>query len=134
GVVLGPLAVRTAPDPDDPRAVRLAISADLDPSSEFATDLLDHVAAAEPDQYISIGDFPYTDNGPPAMTVGEYRARHAELRTAPRVRSFLRTVGVRAIYDDHEFRNDWDAHWVAEEPARYAAAMQVWDEFFPLRD
>jgi phosphodiesterase/alkaline phosphatase D-like protein len=41
-------------------------------------------------------------------------------------------MAVRAIYDDHEFRNDWDAHFVALEPERYAAAMQTWEEFFPL--
>ena len=40
---------------------------------------------------------------------------------------------VRAIYDDHEFRNDWNPAFVASEPTRYAAAMQVWDEFFPVR-
>jgi alkaline phosphatase D len=134
GAELGPCQVRTAPAADDPRPVRIAISADLDQSPEFDTDVLDQVAATAPDIYLSIGDFPYTDNGPPAMTVDEYRARHAQLRTAPRVRRFLQAVGVRAIYDDHEFRNDWDAHWVAVEPDRYAAAMQVWDEFFPLRD
>ncbi|MBV8755690.1 MAG: alkaline phosphatase D family protein [Deltaproteobacteria bacterium] len=133
GTRLGPHTVRTAPSPDDPRPVRLAVSADLDPSPEFVSDLLEQLAAAAPEVYVSIGDFPYTDNGPPAMTVPEYRARHAELRTSPPVRACFDTMGVRAIYDDHEFRNDWDAMWVAAEPDRYAAAMQVWDEFFPVR-
>jgi phosphodiesterase/alkaline phosphatase D-like protein len=130
---LGPHRVRTAPRPDDPRAVRLAISADLDPSSEFDSDLLVHLAAADPELYISIGDFPYTDNGPPAVTVAEYRARHAEMRTKPQVRTWLQSVGIRAIYDDHEFRNDWDAMFETAEHDRFVAAMQVWDEFFPLR-
>jgi len=134
GALLGPHRVRTAPRPDDTRAVRIAFSADLDPSPEFESDLLGHLIDADPDLYISIGDFPYTDNGPVAQTVDEYRARHVELRAAPRVRRFLQSVGVRAIYDDHEFRNDWDAMFRAAEASRYAAAMQVWDEFFPLRD
>jgi alkaline phosphatase D len=124
---------QTAPSPDDPRPVRLAVSADLDPSPEFASDLQAHLAALAPELYISIGDFPYTDNGPPAMTVPDYRARHAELRTSPPTRAWMQAMGVRAIYDDHEFRNNWDAMFVAAEPERYAAAMQVWDEFFPLR-
>ncbi|MDB4958450.1 MAG: Phosphodiesterase/alkaline phosphatase [Myxococcales bacterium] len=133
GVRLGPHHVRTAPSADDARPVRIAVSADLDPSPEFTSDILSHLTAADPEVYVSIGDFPYTDNGPPAVTVTGYRARHAELRTDPGVRSWLETVGVRAIYDDHEFRNDWDAMFEAAERDRFVAAMQVWDEFFPIR-
>ena len=133
GILLGPHTVRTAPDPSETRAVRLAVSADLDPDPSFDSDLLVQLAAIAPEVYVSIGDFPYTDNGPVAMTVPEYRQRHAELRTAPKVRACFDTMGVRAIYDDHEFRNNWDASWVIAEPSRYAAAMQVWDEFFPVR-
>lgn len=133
GTRLGPHTVRTAPADSDAGPVRIAVSADLDPSPEFDSTLLAQLAAAAPDLYVSIGDFPYTDNGPPAMDVPTYRARHAELRTTPKVRACFDTMGVRAIYDDHEFRNNWDAMFVASEPARYAAAMQVWDEFFPVR-
>jgi phosphodiesterase/alkaline phosphatase D-like protein len=133
GIALGPHNVRTAPDPADTRAVRLAVSADLDPDPSFDSDLLVQLTAVAPELYVSIGDFPYTDNGPVAMTVDEYRQRHAELRTAPKVRACFDTMGIRAIYDDHEFRNNWDASWVMKEPSRYAAAMQVWDEFFPVR-
>ncbi|HZJ63024.1 MAG TPA: alkaline phosphatase D family protein, partial [Kofleriaceae bacterium] len=125
--------VRTAPADDDPRPVRIAVSADCDPNPEFASGMLDAIVDAEPELMISLGDFPYTDNGPPAQTVADYRARHVELRGHPPVRTLLEACGLRAIYDDHEFRNDWDARFVASEPARYAAAMQVWDEFFPLR-
>lgn len=124
---------RTAPSADDPRPVRLAVSADVDPSREFESDIMERIAAASPDLYVSLGDFPYTDNGPPAATVAEYRARHAEARTSPHVRALLRAVGVRAIYDDHEFRNDWDAMRRDEDRSRYDAAVQAWDEFFPLR-
>jgi hypothetical protein len=130
---LGPHRVRTAPRPDDPRPVRLAVLADVDPSPAFASGMLDALVAEDPELAISLGDFPYTDNGPPAATVADYRARHAELRTHPPVRRLLEACGMRAIYDDHEFRNDWDARFVAAEPARYAAAIQTWDEFFPLR-
>ena len=93
-----------------------------------------HLVAAAPELYVSIGDFPYTDNGPVAETVALYRERHAALRADPRARALFEATGVRAIYDDHEFRNNWDAHFAALEPARYAHAVQVWDEFFPLRD
>lgn len=127
------LRARTAPLATDPRPVRLAVSADYDPHPMFETDLVAHVLAAEPELFVSLGDFPYTDNGPPAMTVDAYRSRHALGRSAREARRLFEGVGVRAIYDDHEFRNDWDAMRAAEEPARYAAAVQVWDEFFPVR-
>jgi alkaline phosphatase D len=124
--------VRTAPRDDDPRPVRIAIGADVDPDPAFETDLVEHLIEAAPELYISLGDFPYTDNGPPAQTLAEYRERHAQLRVAPRVRELLGAVGIRAIYDDHEFRNNWDAGFVAAEASRYAAAIAAWDEFFPL--
>ncbi|HEX2690780.1 MAG TPA: alkaline phosphatase D family protein, partial [Kofleriaceae bacterium] len=129
---IGPHRVRTAPRPDASRPVRIAIWADVDPSPEFDSGMCDALIAEDPELHITIGDFPYTDNGPPAQTVPEYRARHVEVRTHPPVRGVLETAGLRAIYDDHEFRNDWDAHFVALEPERYAAAMQTWEEFFPL--
>lgn len=124
---------RTAPRPDDRRPVRLAISADIDPYPEFISDIIGHVVAAKPELFISLGDFPYTDNIPAAHTEAVYRERHAQARTDPRVRHLLEAVAMRSIYDDHEFRNDWDAAFVEAEPARYAAAMKVYDQFFPQR-
>lgn len=133
GMRLGPHRVRTAPRADEPRPVRLAIIADYDPSPEFASGMLDAVIAAEPELVIAIGDFPYTDNGPPAQTVAQYRERHAVLRSHPGVRALLEACGLYAIYDDHELRNDYDAWFATAEPERCAAALQVWDEFFPVR-
>lgn len=134
GARLGPYRVRTAPPADDPRPVRLAVSADIDPNPEYASELLAHLAAASPELYVSLGDFPYADNGPDlALTVDAYRRRYTDTLTEPTLRAWLETVGVRAIYDDHEFRNDWDQMFATTETSRYAAAMQVWDEFFPVR-
>jgi len=135
GLRLGPHRAVTAPRDDDPRAVRLIVSADLDPIPEFENGLVAEIAAAEPDVFVSIGDFPYTDDGPVvATTVDEYRDRHLALRGAASVRPLFEAAAISAIYDDHEFRNNWDASFVVAEPARYAAAMQVWDEYFPLRN
>ncbi|HEX5064109.1 MAG TPA: alkaline phosphatase D family protein [Kofleriaceae bacterium] len=134
GVELGPHHVRTAPLADDPRPVRIAVSADVDPNLEFDSELLAHCAAASPEVFVSIGDFPYADNGPDvAVTVDAYRNRYAQTVTAPRQRAWLQAMAVRAIYDDHEFRNDFDGMYRVAEASRYAAAMQVWDEFFPVR-
>lgn len=131
---LGPHAVTTAPAEDDPRAVRIAVFADVDTSPEFDSDIVAHVVAAEPDLLVSLGDFPYTDNGPVAETLETYRERHAELRTLAKVRALLEAAPLRAIYDDHEFRNNWDAAFAAAEAERYRAAITVWDEFFPVRE
>jgi phosphodiesterase/alkaline phosphatase D-like protein len=133
GAALAPHRIRTAPRAGDPRPIRVAIVADYDPSPEFANGVIDAVIAAAPELVISIGDFPYTDNGPPAITVPEYRARHAETRRHPPVRALFEAAGAYAIYDDHEVRNDWDGRARLDEPERYAAAVQVWDEFFPQR-
>src|SRR5437762_3199045 len=68
GLPLGPHRVRTAPRAGDPRPVRVAVTADYDPNPAFASGLIDAILAAAPELVISIGDFPYTDNGTPAMT------------------------------------------------------------------
>lgn len=125
----------TAPADDDPRPVTFAIVADLDPNPRFDNDLVDHVVAAAPDLIIGLGDLPYCDNGPDvAKTPAEYRAVHAEARAHERFRPLFQAAPLRAIYDDHEYRNNWDAAFVASEPERYRAAVDVWDEFFPVRD
>jgi phosphodiesterase/alkaline phosphatase D-like protein len=135
GTKHGPFRAVTAPALEDGRPVKLAIIADLDPSSRFESDLVDHVVAAAPDLLIGLGDIPYCDNGPDlAKTPAAYRDRHAEARAHDRFRPLFQAAAMRAIYDDHEFRNNWDAAFVAEEPERYRAAVDVWDEFFPIRD
>src|SRR5688500_5400859 len=40
--------VRTAPRADDPRPVRIAVSADIDPNPEFASGVFEQLAAASP--------------------------------------------------------------------------------------
>ncbi|MCX5747491.1 MAG: alkaline phosphatase D family protein [Proteobacteria bacterium] len=127
------LVVRTAPRDDDPRPVTIAIGADLDPDPSFDSPIFDAITRHAPELFISLGDFPYTDDGPPATTPAAYRERHLALRRMPPIGELLATTGIRAIYDDHEFHNDWNATFVAREPDRYAAAMTVWDEFFPMR-
>jgi alkaline phosphatase D len=131
GTHLAPLRGRLAPV--DARPVRIAVIADIDPNPDFDTDICAHLVAADPDLLVGLGDFPYTDNGPVAETLAAYRERHAEIRMHPPIRALLDAMPLRAIYDDHEFRNNWDAAFVAAEPARYGAAIAVWDEFFPVR-
>jgi alkaline phosphatase D len=131
GVASDPGWLVTAPD--DPRPVRLAVVADLDVDPTFDSPILDHLTAAAPDLVVAIGDFPYADNAPGAVSLDEYRERHLLLRSADKVERWLRTTSLRAIYDDHEVGNNWDAASVARDPARHAAALAAWDEWFPVR-
>ncbi len=112
------------------RPVTIAFSADIDLDPQFASPIFTTLAAAAPDLFVSLGDWPYADNPPGAVTLDEYRARHAAVRTPDIIQRWLATTSVRAIYDDHEVKNDWDARVPA---ARVAAAMQAWDEWFPVR-
>lgn len=133
GGAYGPLAFVTAPADDDPRPARLLVSADVDPSAEFTSPIFDTIAAATPDLFVSLGDWPYADNGPPATTRDEYEERHAGARLEPRFAPWLAASSFRAIYDDHEFLNDWDGDNRAREPERHAAALAAWDAWFPRR-
>jgi alkaline phosphatase D len=113
--------------------VRIAFSADLDVDPIHHSPILETLEAAAPDLYVSLGDWPYADNAPGAITLPEYRARHLEARGADKVQRWLSTVGVRAIYDDHEVGNNWDAEISIADPPRLAAALTAWDEWFPVR-
>ncbi|MCE9578596.1 MAG: alkaline phosphatase D family protein [Deltaproteobacteria bacterium] len=119
-----------ATPPAGPRPVRIAYSADIDLDPQFASPIFQTLAAADHDLFVSIGDWPYADNPPGAITLAEYRARHAAVRTPDIIQRWLATTSVRAIYDDHEVKNDWDPRVPA---ARVDAAMQAWDEWFPIR-
>jgi hypothetical protein len=132
GLELLPYRARTAPEPDSQARLSLHLAADIDTNPLFETSIFSHMIDMRPDLTLTMGDFPYTDNGPPAITVDDYRRVHAEMRTHSRIAPWLRSTGVRAMYDDHEFRNDWSPRFTEAEPARYQAAIKVWDEFFPL--
>jgi alkaline phosphatase D len=126
--------VRTAPSADSPRPVRLAIAADFDPAQSYDRDPIASLIAEQPELVIAIGDFPYADDGPHvAITLPAYRDRYAAMRLDPRMQALQEVVAFRAIYDDHEYRDNWDPQMASDDAPRFAAAMQTWDEFFPVR-
>ncbi len=131
--VLDPHRFVTAPAVTDERAVRLAWSADIDPDPLYDSPMFETLAAAEAEVFVSLGDWPYADNPPAAQTVDEFRAAHLAARSAAKLQAWLHGTSVRGILDDHEIRNDWDARFAESEPERSAAALQVWDEWFPRR-
>jgi alkaline phosphatase D len=123
---------RTAPPSDADADVRLVFSADIDTDPLFDSNIFASLRTSGADFFVSLGDWPYADNAPGAWTVGEYRERHRQGRMDRRLQGWLRTMGVYAIYDDHEARNDWDAKFRDSEGDRIVNALQVWDEWFPL--
>ena len=128
-----PFAFVTAPADDDERAVRLAWSADLDLDPAYASPILDAAIGVAPDAFVSLGDWPYADNGPVALTLADYRDRHRRARADAGTQRWMQTTSFRCIYDDHEVRNDWDLGSWAREPDRHLAGLRAWDDYFPVR-
>ncbi len=126
--------LRTAPPAAEPAGLTLLYSADIDLNPAFDSPIFQTMATSGADFFVSLGDFPYADNAPGAWTVDEFRIKHRDVRVGPKVQQLLRSMGVFAIYDDHEARNNWDGRFAVSEASRIAAAVQVWDEWFPLRD
>lgn len=124
---------RTAPGDDQAAPLHMLVAADLDLDPIYDSPILATMAATGADLFVSLGDWPYADNAPVALSVDEYRARHAVARNHPRVRPLLQAMSARAIYDDHEAYGDWSGTERAS-PVRLDAALGVWDEWFPLRD
>ncbi|MBZ0238156.1 MAG: alkaline phosphatase D family protein, partial [Deltaproteobacteria bacterium] len=133
GRVLSPHVIVTAPRADDPRPVRLAWSADIDPDPAYDSPIFETLADQAAEVFVSLGDWPYADNPPLPETLAEYRERHVWARSAAKLQRWLHGTSVRAILDDHEVRNDWDAGTYAADTARHVAALQAWDEHFPRR-
>lgn len=133
GRVMAPHVIVTPPRVDDTRPVRIAWSADIDPDPVYDSPIFETLADERADVFVSLGDWPYADNAPFPETIDDYRRRHVEARSMARLQRWLHGTSVRAILDDHEVRNDWDAGTFAADPERHVGALQVWDEWFPRR-
>ena len=127
-------AFRTAPafhaEPD----LHLLFSADIDFDPMYETEIFDTMTGSGADFFVCLGDWPYTDNGGAAQSIGEFRDRHRAARRLVAMQDLLRVMGVYAIYDDHEVFDDWDASYREENPDVVSNALTVWDEWFPLRE
>ncbi|MEZ4399750.1 MAG: alkaline phosphatase D family protein [Kofleriaceae bacterium] len=129
----GPMRFATAPPDAQPAAARLVVTADVDEDPAYLSDLADQVAALAADLDVSLGDWPYTDNYRASITRDDFEARYLRSWVTPRFDAWMRSTSFRAIYDDHEFGNDWDGGDRDAEPARFAAATAAWDAWFPRR-
>lgn len=121
----------TAPLANTPAAVRFAWTADADPSDAFANNLPALLHSRAPQFTLTVGDFPYADNGD-SRTADDYHARHREFREHQRLGPWMSRGSFVPMYDDHEIRNNWDSSIFQTEPARAQAAMQAWDEWYGI--
>ena len=119
GTRLGPHFARHRAERRRPRPVRLAVSADLDPQPGVRER---HLRATSPGAVRNCSSRSATSRTP--TTVRPRDDRRGVSRSATpscgrrrRCRAWLQAMAMRAIYDDHEFRNDWDAMFVAAEPS-----------------
>lgn len=126
--------LRTAPEDDADAPVHFVFGAEFSNDPRFASPLLDSMARSGASFFISLGDWPYTDLPVQDRTVDQYRASHRLARSLPQTQKLLQALPLYAIYDDHDIKNDWDISLIQESPRRARAALQVWDEFFPVRD
>ncbi|MGQ0743575.1 MAG: alkaline phosphatase D family protein [Acidimicrobiales bacterium] len=113
-----------------------------------------HVAARELDLVLHVGDYIYesgrrgrgravrgVEPDHACVTLGDYRARHAQYRSDPDLRLLHAAHPVAAIWDDHDLAGStWsggagshDPNLHGPWPARVAAAVAAWREWVPLR-
>lgn len=124
----------TAPRPDTNAPAHFLVGADVIVDRRFDSSVMELMWSSPARFLVSLGDWPYSDRPPAAVTLAEYRRRHMETRLRDQVRELTRHLPIYAMYDDHEIVNDWDASFIARQPERFRAGQKAWDEWWPVRD
>ena len=124
---------RTAPAGRSDAQVHFLVGADISNDPRFESTIFERMAGSRADFLVSLGDWPYTDIPLRNTRIAEYRAAHRAARLSGAVTPLLQSMPIYAIYDDHEIRDNWDQAFQTEDPERFRAGLEVWDEFFPLR-
>ena len=133
---------RTAPSPDDHRAVTFVWSGDLGGQNqcrqgERGYPIFDRLRAVHPQFMLFLGDLIYGDRRclvPPndpgsdfvATTLDDFRRKHRYQREAPALRDFLEEVPVWAIWDDHEVHNNFSGSTQPNMPVGRRALVEYW--------
>ena len=65
------------------------------------------------DFFIHAGDHTYADHGDNAVTIEQYRARHAENWASAGMRALHRSTGMYLTWDDHEVFNNWNPETIS---------------------
>ncbi len=88
------------------------------------------------DGFGGIGDLfvpaPRQDTTERATDLASYRAKYKLYRSDPDLQANHANHPMVPVWDDHEFRNDYDRESVEADPARAGAAYQVWFEYMPV--
>ncbi|HZX25772.1 MAG TPA: alkaline phosphatase D family protein [Telluria sp.] len=108
-----------------------------------------HIAAANPDLVLFLGDYiyewgPYSLEHPPqarradeSFTLADYRARYAQYKSDPQLQLAHLAAPWIATWDDHEVANDYandrDERLSPDFAQRRAAAYQAYYEHMPIR-
>ena len=111
------------------------------------------IAAEDLDGFVFLGDYIYESSGiaedlgsvgelfvpaPRADTtrratdLATYRVKYKLYRSDPDLQANHANHPLVPVWDDHEFRNDYDRESAAADPARVAAAYQAWFEYMPV--
>jgi alkaline phosphatase D len=164
-----PVVGRFRTPPGAGRAVRIAWSADtvgqgwgID-TARGGMRLFETMRQAEPDLFVNVGDTIYADQpvretvtlddgttwrnivtpakSKPAETLDEFRGCHLYNRLDEHYRRFAEEVGLVAMWDDHEVRDNWYPTQILGERAPYAEkrvdvlaarARQAFLEHYPI--
>ncbi len=148
GAVAG--AFRTAPRPDDAVPVTFLWSGDLGGGgfcrrTDTGYRIFRAMAERRPAFFLFVGDTVYADHvcrGPGivpggdfiALTLEQFRAKHAYNRADPALRDFLAGTAVYAIWDDHEVRNDFAGPSEPLMPLGRRAFLEFWPILPPAED
>ncbi|MEO3805167.1 alkaline phosphatase D family protein [Nonomuraea sp. B1E8] len=135
----------TAPVPGSmPRSLRVAVCSCANYQHGHFTAYA-RMARERPDLIVHLGDYIYEQGsdhvalpggnvraheGPEAVTLAQYRRRHALYKTDPDLREAHAAAPWTAILDDHEVLNNWTN---LIPPQRREAAFRAYYEHMPLR-
>ncbi|MFN7921778.1 MAG: alkaline phosphatase D family protein [Bryobacteraceae bacterium] len=133
---------RTAPAPGETTGLRFVFAGDSDGTMVNGKpafnrfEVLDAARREDADFFIYLGDTVYTDSekrgSGPAATLDEYRSAYAVNRSYPALRELMRSTSTFALWDDHEFRNDFSP---AGLPAGlYEIGRRAFLEWMPVRE
>lgn len=149
---------RTAPAPSDsPERLRFGVVSCANWQAGFFSSYR-HLAEADLDAIIHLGDYIYEygpgiysygngqrdvrlhDPAHEALSLSDYRRRHAQYKTDPDLAALHATVPFIATWDDHEVADGWWPGGAFEHQrdegsfqARKEAALRAYDEWMPVR-
>ena len=136
---------RTLPDPDsDPAVMRFAVASCQKFSSGWYP-AWRHVAEADLDGVLFLGDYIYEGTGGvnplwdvrddpsrAATDLATYRAKYKLYRSDRDLRSAHAAHGFAPVWDDHEFHDNCDRTSITDDPDRAEAAYRAWFEYQPV--